>query len=87
MGQAAHGSAPDIAGRNIANPFSQVLSAAMLLAWHASRHDKPHFWAASQAMEKAVSDCVASGDCTRDIGGRLGTRETGEALCRRLQVA
>ena len=87
MGQAAHGSAPDIAWRNIANPFSQVLSAAMLLAWHASRHDKPHFWAASQAMEKAVSDCVASGDCTRDIGGRLGTRETGEALCRRLQVA
>jgi 3-isopropylmalate dehydrogenase len=87
MGQAAHGSAPDIAGQNIANPFSQVLSAAMLLAWHAARHDKPHFWAASQAMEKAVSDCVASGECTRDIGGRLGTRETGDALCRRLQAA
>jgi 3-isopropylmalate dehydrogenase len=87
MGQAAHGSAPDIAGRNIANPFSQVLSAAMLLAWHAARHHKPHFWAASQAMEKAVSDCVASGECTRDIGGLLGTRETGDALCRRLQAA
>jgi 3-isopropylmalate dehydrogenase len=87
MGQAAHGSAPDIAGQNIANPFSQVLSAAMLLAWHAARHDKPHFWAASQAMEKAVSDCVASGECTRDIGGLLGTRETGDALCRRLQAA
>ena len=87
MGQAAHGSAPDIAGQNIANPFSQVLSAAMLLAWHASRHNQPHFWAASQAMEKAVSDCVAFGECTRDIGGLLGTRETGDALCRRLQAA
>jgi 3-isopropylmalate dehydrogenase len=59
----------------------------MLLAWHASRHNQPHFWAASQAMEKAVSDCVAAGECTRDIGGQLGTRETGLALKRRLQAA
>ncbi|NBS08234.1 MAG: isocitrate/isopropylmalate dehydrogenase family protein [Betaproteobacteria bacterium] len=88
MGQAAHGSAPDIAGQNKANPFSQVLSAAMLLAWHASRSNgKPQYLAAAHAMEQAVSDCVAAGECTRDIGGKLGTHETGLALRRRLKAA
>ncbi len=37
MAQAAHGSAPDIAGRDVANPFSLILSTALLLAWHGER--------------------------------------------------
>ena len=86
MGQAAHGSAPDIAGQNKANPFSQVLSAAMLLAWHATRSGKPPYLKAAQAMEQAVGACVAAGECTRDIGGTLGTLETGLALRRRLKT-
>jgi len=86
MGQAAHGSAPDIAGQNKANPFSQVLSAAMLLAWHATRSGKPQYLKAAQAMEQAVGACVAAGECTRDIGGTLGTHETGLALRQRLQL-
>jgi 3-isopropylmalate dehydrogenase len=84
MGQAAHGSAPDIAGRNIANPFSLVLSAAQLLTWHGQRHQRSAFVAAAQAIEKAVADAISAGEATRDVGGELGTAETGSACARRL---
>lgn len=84
MGQAAHGSAPDIAGRNIANPLSQVLSAAMLLAWFAQRSGNSAYLQASQAIEAAVEQSLAARESTRDVGGQLGTREAGKALIRRL---
>ena len=84
MAQASHGSAPDIAGRNIANPFSLILSAAQLLAWHGRRNDAPGCVHAGAAIQKAVENAVAEGEITRDIGGRLGTRETGEALAARI---
>jgi 3-isopropylmalate dehydrogenase len=47
--QASHGSAPDIAGRDIANPFGLVLSAALLLAWHGRRNTEQRF-AAGEAL-------------------------------------
>ncbi|AOB31145.1 3-isopropylmalate dehydrogenase [Bordetella sp. H567] len=84
MGQAAHGSAPDIAGQNIANPASQVLSAAMLLNWYGQRKAKPAFVEAAGAIEKALADAVAARECTKDVGGTLGTRETGAAWVKRL---
>ncbi len=84
MAQAAHGSAPDIAGQNIANPFSQVISASMLLAWYGQRKNKPVFIQASQALNEAVAAAIAAGEATRDVGGRLGTKETGQALAARL---
>jgi 3-isopropylmalate dehydrogenase len=87
MAQAVHGSAPDIAGRNIANPFSLVLSAALLLGWHGRRKHAPAFLAAAAAIERAVEAAIAAGETTRDIGGRLGTEETGEALAVRLKAA
>jgi 3-isopropylmalate dehydrogenase len=86
MAQAAHGSAPDIAGRNVANPYSLILSAALLLAWYGRREGKPEFEAAARAIETAAEAAVAAGDVTGDIGGRLGTREAGQALARRLAV-
>ena len=85
MGQAAHGSAPDIAGQDIANPFSQVVSAAMLLAWHANRSGNAAYLQASQAIDAAMQACIAQGQVTRDIGGNLGTRATGEALLHHLK--
>jgi 3-isopropylmalate dehydrogenase len=85
MGQAAHGSAPDIAGQNIANPFSSILSAAMLLSWYGQRKSLPAFVSASQAIEQAVASAIAAGQTTRDLGGNLGTKETGAALTARLQ--
>jgi 3-isopropylmalate dehydrogenase len=80
MAQAAHGSAPDIAGQDVANPFSLILSAALLLGWYGRRVGKQDFVAAGAAIEAAVGEVISSGRATRDVGGRLGTRATAEAL-------
>jgi 3-isopropylmalate dehydrogenase len=84
MAQAAHGSAPDIAGKNIANPFSLILSAAMLLDWIGDKRGAHNFGQAASAIANAVEGAIPAGEITRDIGGKLGTRETGEALAARL---
>ncbi|SNT08660.1 3-isopropylmalate dehydrogenase [Noviherbaspirillum humi] len=84
MAQASHGSAPDIAGRNVANPFSLVLSAGMLLNWFGQRRGGRKFVDAYEAIERGVAEAIAAGEATRDVGGRLGTRETGAALIERL---
>ena len=86
MAQAAHGSAPDIAGKNVANPLSLILSAAMLLAWHGRRRKTNSFEAAAGAIEKAVETAIAAKESTTDVGGRLGTRETGDAVAARLRA-
>jgi 3-isopropylmalate dehydrogenase len=84
MAQATHGTAPDIAGKNLANPFSLVSSIALLLAWHGRRKKLKDFETAAAAIESAVEAAVAAQETTADIGGRLGTRETGAALAKRL---
>lgn len=87
MGQAAHGSAPDIAGQDIANPFSLITSAAMLLSWHAQRSGQESYLHASRAIENAITACIAAGESTLDIGGKLGTKTTGQAVVNRLKHA
>jgi 3-isopropylmalate dehydrogenase len=84
MAQAAHGSAPDIAGKNVANPYSLILSASLLLAWQGRREGKPEFEAAASAIEVAVEAAIAAHEVTSDIGGRLGTSEAATALADRL---
>lgn len=84
MAQAAHGSAPDIAGQDKANPFSLTLSAGLLLDWHGRRQRDAKFERAAEAIERAVAAAIAAHECTRDIGGELGTRATGQALAQRL---
>jgi isocitrate/isopropylmalate dehydrogenase len=85
VAQAQHGSAPDIAGEDKANPTSLILSAAMLLDWLATRHGAPRPAEAARAIHAAVDACLAD-PCRRtaDLGGRLGTRAfaaaVGEAL-------
>jgi 3-isopropylmalate dehydrogenase len=86
MAQAAHGSAPDIAGKNVANPLSLILSAAMLLAWYGRRNKANSFEAAAAAIEKAVEAAIAAKEATPDVGGRLGTRETGNAVTARVRA-
>jgi 3-isopropylmalate dehydrogenase len=86
MAQAQHGSAPDIAGQDLANPVSLVLSAAMLLGWLGERHGKQSFLEAQAAIESAIARLVADpATRTRDLGGALGTRAFGTALCERLR--
>jgi 3-isopropylmalate dehydrogenase len=84
MGQAAHGSAPDIAGQNIANPLSLVLSASMLLGWYGQRQARAKFLEASKAINEAVAQAILAQEATADVGGKLGTAETGTALAKRL---
>jgi 3-isopropylmalate dehydrogenase len=80
MAQAAHGSAPDIAGRDIANPFSLILSMALLLAWHGERSGSARFLSAARGIENAVAAAIEGGRATRDVGGNLGTAATGQAV-------
>jgi 3-isopropylmalate dehydrogenase len=80
MAQAAHGSAPDIAGRDIANPFSLILSMALLLAWHGERSGNARFLSAARGIENAVAAAIEGGRSTRDVGGNLGTAATGQAV-------
>jgi methanogen homoisocitrate dehydrogenase len=72
-----HGSAPDIAGKNIANPIAAIRSAAMLLDYLGDR-------AGAGCMESSIRRVLAQGIRTRDLGGTTGTREFGEAVLREI---
>jgi 3-isopropylmalate dehydrogenase len=84
MAQASHGSAPDIAGKGIANPAGMILSAAMLLAWLAGERKDPAVGEAGQAVERAVSTVLEKGPRTRDLGGTASTAEFTAALVRQV---
>ncbi len=73
MFEPVHGSAPKHAGKNVANPIGAILSAALMLETLGLR-------AEASAMEEAVREAVVSGHVTADVGGRLGTRETGDCI-------
>jgi 3-isopropylmalate dehydrogenase len=74
VAQAQHGSAPDIAGRGIANPTSLILSAAMLLDWRGSRDGNQALTDAAARLERAIDAILMNPQTrTRDIGGALGT--------------
>jgi isocitrate/isopropylmalate dehydrogenase len=74
MAQAQHGSAPDIAGMDKANPASLIGSAAMLLRWLGDRRGEEKFAAAGNAIDSAILSMVSSVSTrTADLGGPLGT--------------
>jgi 3-isopropylmalate dehydrogenase len=73
-----HGSAPPLAGKNVANPIGSILTATMMLEYIA--HD-----AASRAVERAVAEAVSSRETTRDLGGALSTEEAGAAIRERIR--
>jgi tartrate dehydrogenase/decarboxylase / D-malate dehydrogenase len=76
-----HGSAPDIAGKGVANPIGQIWSAAMMLDFlgHRDAHD-----AVVQAIEGLLADPHAPR--TGDLGGRAGTRDVGEAIAQAVRA-
>ncbi len=75
-----HGSAPPIAGKDIANPFASALTVGMMLTYLGI----PDLEA---IIEDAVRACIAANECTRDVGGTLGTRAASEALRARIAKA
>ena len=82
--QAAHGSAPDIAGKGIANPVATILSAGMMLDWLGRRADDEAAQRASGWIEDAVAAALRDGSgLTGDLGGTASTAEAGEAVLAR----
>jgi 3-isopropylmalate dehydrogenase len=77
MFEPVHGSAPPLAGKNIANPIGAILSAALMLDSLGRADD-------ARRVERAVEEAVHAGETTRDIGGSLGTKEAGTAILKRL---
>jgi 3-isopropylmalate dehydrogenase len=77
MFEPVHGSAPPIAGKNLANPFGAILTAAMMLA---------HLGMSAEAarIESAVLEAVRAKKTTQDIGGSLGTREAADWVVNRI---
>ncbi len=82
--QPSHGSAPDIAGKGIANPTAMILSAAMMLEWLGERRADKHCSRAGQAIQSAVETALSKGPRARDLGGTAGTREVVDAVIRAL---
>ena len=84
--QPSHGTAPTIAGKDIANPLAMILSAGMMLDWLGEKHRDPDAMAAGKRIEGAVAQVIAEGKTlTPDLGGKAGTRAVGEAVARMLQ--
>jgi 3-isopropylmalate dehydrogenase len=73
-----HGSAPGIAGQGIVNPVGAILTAGMMIE-HLGDED------AAKRMESAVTAAIRAGECTRDLGGSLSTREAANAVIGRLR--
>jgi 3-isopropylmalate dehydrogenase len=73
-----HGSAPDIAGKGLANPFGTLASVAMLFEYSLGMK------AVAEAIETAIRDCISAGECTADLGGTLTTASAGAAVRARL---
>ena len=83
MYEPIHGSAPDIAGMNIANPVATILSAAMMLRYSFSLEKE------ARAIENAVASALSDGIRTRDIAAKgeeaIGTVECGSEILRRIR--
>lgn len=84
--QAQHGSAPDIAGRDLANPTSMILSAAMLFDWLGETRQDAKLAAVGKRIHAAVETTLANPSTrTRDLGGALGTDAFGKAVVHAVQ--
>jgi 3-isopropylmalate dehydrogenase len=79
MFEPVHGSAPPLAGRNVANPMGAILSAALMLDYLGLKQE-------AAAIDAAVTEAVVTGQGTKEIGGSLGTRETGDYIARAIRA-
>jgi 3-isopropylmalate dehydrogenase len=79
MFEPVHGSAPPLAGKNVANPMGAILSAALMLEYQGLKTE-------AGAIEAAVQEAVATGNGTKEIGGSLGTRETGDYIAAQIRT-
>ena len=79
--QPAHGTAPDIAGKGVANPLAAILSAGLMLEWLGGSGENPWMLKAAARIEKAVTDVLAAGKAVPgDQGGSAKTAAIGDAV-------
>lgn len=85
--QGAHGSAPDIAGQNLASPVATILSGALMLHWLADRHGDADLRSAAERVDRAVEAVLAAGQVVpRDLGGQASCAAVTDAVCRQLRA-
>lgn len=85
MAQATHGSAPDIAGKGIANPFAMIMSAQMMLSWLGEKKRDPQAVQAAREIQEAAEAVLDDKSAvTPDLDGTAGTAEMGRAIRRLL---
>ncbi|RAS77127.1 isocitrate/isopropylmalate dehydrogenase family protein [Priestia endophytica] len=84
MAQAAHGSAPDIAGLNIGNPTGMMLSTVMLMEWLAERHNDNNLEEIGKLVEQSLYHSLKDGITTKDLGGNASTSEFAKAISERI---
>ncbi len=86
LAEATHGSAPDIAGSNMANPISLILAISMLLEWLSEKHGDSRLSAASMSIDRAVDAVLAEGKVrTPDLGGLSNTEQVGDAIVEKVK--
>jgi 3-isopropylmalate dehydrogenase len=81
MAQATHGSAPDIAGKGIANPYAMIMSGKMMLEWLGHKYNEPKAVETARVMDAAVDSVIAAAKhLTVDLGGKATTQQMGDAI-------
>jgi 3-isopropylmalate dehydrogenase len=87
MAQATHGSAPDIAGKGIANPYAMIVSGQMLLDWLGRKHNEPKACEAAKLIGVAMARVLTGKKhLTADLGGKAKTKEMGDAIAKAIAV-
>ena len=87
MAQATHGSAPDIAGKNIANPYAMIMSTSMLLSWMGSKYDEEKLIIASNIIEESALEVIKERKyLTADIGGKASTVDMTNAIIEKVKT-
>ena len=83
--EAVHGSAPDIAGKDIANPLALLMSGVMMLNHLAEQRNDANCRQVAERIKAAYNRALADGQKTRDLGGELGTQAFADAVIARLR--
>ena len=88
MAQATHGSAPDIAGKNIANPYAMIMSGKMLFEWLGRKRNEPKALQAAKFIDRGMDMVIADGkQLTADLGGKASTSQMGDAIVEAVRKA
>jgi len=88
VAQAQHGSAPSIAGKDIANPYALIASAAMMLDWFGTRRARADLLQAGKQIRRALDRAIDDPKTrTRDIGGTLGTKAFTQAVIANMRMS